>query len=388
MTARRSPGFFLPKLQVVVCAACGYNSPGGRNLTRQERNPELQDITWATLKRIAASQVEEIYQRALLMDRIHAIGPVGRRTLAASMQLSEREVRAAAEALKAEGLIVLNTSGMLLSEEGLNLLPEVRALCRSISGLFDLESQLKERLGLDQLAVVPGDADQDRMVLVDLGRATAQFLHQVLKDNMIIAVSGGSTMSEVARAMTPVSGSIMVVPARGGFGRMAQMQADAVASELAQHIGGDYRLMHLPEGMDSDTLSKAAKLPGVRATLALMRNADIILYGVGRADDMAQRRGFSLSLRRQLMKEGAVGEALGDFFNIAGKVIHQSPSLSSELGTGKHGAVSIMSAAGTRKAEAVLAAVRWHPPWALVVDEGLGYAILDLLNKGDHTSSK
>lgn len=348
----------------------------------------MQDITWATLKRIAASQVEEIYQRAMLMDRIHAIGPVGRRTLAASMQLSEREVRAAAEALKAEGLIVLNTSGMLLSEEGLNLLPEVRALCRSISGLFDLESQLKERLGIHQLAVVPGDADVDRMVLVDLGRATAQFLHQVLKDNMIIAVSGGSTMSEVAKAMTPVSGNVMVVPARGGFGRMAQMQADAVASDLAQHIGGDYRLMHLPEGMDSDTLSKAAKLPGVRATLALMRNADIILYGVGRADDMAQRRGFSLSLRRQLMKEGAVGEALGDFFNIAGKVIHQSPSLSSELGTGKPGAVSIMSAAGTRKAEAVLAAVRWHPPWALVVDEGLGYAILDLLNKGDHSSTK
>lgn len=349
-------------------------------MPRMERTHGLQDITWATLKRIAASQVEEIYQRAQLMERIHAIGPVGRRTLAASMQLSEREVRAAAEALKEEGLIVLNTTGMLLSEDGLKLLPEVRALCRNISGLFDLESQLKEKLNISRLSVVPGNADEDRMVLLDLGRATAQFLHQVVTDNMIIAVSGGSTMSEVARAMTPIPGAVMVVPARGGFGRMAQMQADAVASELAQHIGGDYRLMHLPEGMDSDTLSKAAKLPGVRATLALMRNADVILYGVGRADDMAQRRGFSLSLRRQLLREGAVGEALGDFFDLSGKVIHQSPSLSSELGTGKQGSVSIMAAAGQRKAEAVLAAVRWHPPWALVVDEGLGLAILDLID--------
>lgn len=341
----------------------------------------MQDITWATLKRIAADQVEEIYRRALLLERINAIGPVGRRTLAASMQLSEREVRTAAESLKDEGLIVLNTSGMQLSDDGMQIIPEVRALCRSINGLFDLETQLKLRLNIKHLSVVPGDADKDHMVLVDLGRATVLFVHEVLKENMIIAVSGGSTMSEVARAMTPGPGPVMVVPARGGFGRMAQMQADAVAGELAQRIGGDCRLMHLPEGMDPETLNKAAKLPGVRATLALMRNADIILFGVGRADDMAQRRSLSLSVRRQLQKAGAVGEALGDFFDISGKVIHQSPTLSSELGVGKPEAISIMSAAGERKGEAVLAAVRWHPPWALVVDESLGRAMLDLLDK-------
>lgn len=341
----------------------------------------MQDITWATLKRIAAQQVDEIYTRALLLNRIHAIGPVGRRTLAASMQLSEREVRAAAEALKEEGLIDLNTSGMQLSKAGLDILPEVRALCRDISGLFELEYQLKERLGIEHLAVVPGDADQDRMVLVDLARATNHFLQEVLRENMIIAVSGGSTMSEVARAAAPAPGPVMVVPARGGFGRMAQMQADAVAGELAQRIGGDCRLMHLPEGMDAETLQKAAKLPGVRATLALMRNADIILYGVGCADDMAQRRSLSLSTRRSLQKAGAVGEALGDFFNINGKVVRQSPSLSSELGVGKPDSKSIMAAAGEHKGEAALAAVRWHPPWALVVDAGLGRKMLELLDK-------
>ncbi len=348
----------------------------------------LLEITWATLKRIATDQVEEIYKRALLLERINAIGPVGRRTLAASMQLSEREVRAAAESLKEEGLIVLDTSGMQLSDDGLKILPEVRKLCRNISGLFDLETQLKARLNIANLAVVPGDADQDRLVMVELGRATAQTVLSVLKENMIIAVSGGSTMNEVARAMTPGPGPVMVVPARGGFGRMAQMQADAVAGELAQRVGGDCRLMHLPEGMDAETLQKAARLPGIRATLALMRNADIILYGVGRSDDMAQRRSLSLSMRRQLQKAGAVGEALGDFFDIKGRVIHQSPTLSAELGVGKPDALSIMAAAGTNKGEAVLAAVRWHPPWALVVDEGLGRAMLKRLDEEELQESQ
>lgn len=344
----------------------------------------MLEITWTTLKRIAAEQVGQIYTRAMLLERINAIGPVGRRTLASSMQLSEREVRAAAEALKEEGLIELNPGGMQLSSDGRGILQEVRNLCRSINGLFELESQLKEKLQVPNLSVVPGDADKDRMVLVELGRATAQFVHSVLKENMIIAVSGGSTMSEVAHAMGPAPGPVMVVPARGGFGRMAQMQADAVAGELAQRVGGDCRLMHLPEGMDPETLSKAAKLPGVRATLALMRNADIILFGVGRADDMAQRRSLSLAMRRQLHKAGAVGEALGDFFDISGKVVHQSPSLSSELGVGKPGAISVMAAAGASKGEAVLAAVRWHSTGALVVDEGLARAILDLLEKEPH----
>jgi central glycolytic genes regulator len=72
----------------------------------------MQEMTWFTLKRIAEDQVDEIYRRAMLLERIHAIGPVGRRTLAVSMQLTEREVRAAAEALKDKGLVSLNTSGM------------------------------------------------------------------------------------------------------------------------------------------------------------------------------------------------------------------------------------------------------------------------------------
>lgn len=343
----------------------------------------MQAVNWATLKHIAKDQVEEISRRAQLIERIDAIGPVGRRALAVSMQLSEREVRAAAEALKEEGLITLNTSGMQLSAMGIKILPEVRSLCRMISGIHELEEELSKRLGIERLSIVPGDADTTRAVLIDLGRATAVFVKQALKDNMILAISGGSTMSEVARAMTPSASHIKVVPARGGFGRMAQMQADAVAGDLAQRIHADCHLMHLPEGMDEDTLHKAAKLPGVRATLALMRNADIVLHGVGRADDMAQRRGMSLTLRRQLQKNGAVGEALGDFFDIDGHLVYQTPSLSSELSSGKPGGIIVMSAAGERKAEAVLAAVRWHKPWALVLDEGVSREILTLLSRND-----
>ena len=113
----------------------------------------MQEITWSTLKRIAADQVEEISRRAVLLERIDAIGPVGRRTLAASMQLSEREVRAAAEALREEGLITLGAAGMKLAPAGIKILPEVRRLCRSFSGLHELEAALKKLLPVKNLSI-------------------------------------------------------------------------------------------------------------------------------------------------------------------------------------------------------------------------------------------
>jgi len=36
----------------------------------------------------------------------------------------------------------------------------------------------------------------------------------------------------------------------------------------------------------------------------------------------------------------------------------------------------------------VLAAVRWHPPWALVVDEGLGRAMLKRLDEEELQESQ
>ena len=49
-----------------------------------------------TLSQIAPDLMEEIELRALVLERVAALAPIGRRALAARLHLSEREVRSAA----------------------------------------------------------------------------------------------------------------------------------------------------------------------------------------------------------------------------------------------------------------------------------------------------
>jgi len=335
----------------------------------------VQKFTWSTVRRIADKQAEEIAHRALIMERIHAAEPIGRRSLAEALELPEREVRKAADALKAEGLITLTASGMQLTPAGHALMPEVLAMCQLFSGLHQVEDQLREQLKLPQVLVVAGDADNEPHVLRSIGQAVAGVVGRVVKDGMILAVSGGTTMVAVAHAMSPTAQGITVVPARGGFGSLAETQADAVASEMARHMNAQCRLMHLPEGMDQETLSKAAKLPGVADTLRMMRNADVIIFGVGRADETAEKRGLDTAQLRMLERSQAVGEVLGDFISLDGQVVYRSGTLSKDLMADKPDATRIMAAGGRRKARAILAAVRSHPPHVLVIDEGSARAI-------------
>ncbi|MDD4080575.1 MAG: sugar-binding domain-containing protein [Eubacteriales bacterium] len=336
----------------------------------------MQKFTWPTIRRIADKQAEEIAHRALIMERIQAAEPIGRRSLAEALELPEREVRKAADALKAEGLITLTASGMQLTPAGHALMPEILAMCQLFSGLNQVEDQLRAQLKLPEVVIVPGDSDNAPHVLRAIGQAVAGVVGRRVKDGMILAVSGGSTMVAVAHAMSPLAQGITVVPARGGFGSLAETQADAVAGEMARHMNAACRLMHLPEGMDQETLSKAAKLPGVAETLRMMRNADMIIFGVGRADETAEKRGLDKVQLKLLEKSHAVGEVLGDFISLDGKVVYRSGTLSKDLMADKPDATRIMAAGGNRKAHAMLAAVRSHPPHVLVIDEGAARAML------------
>ena len=80
--------------------------------------------------------------------------------------------------------------------------------------------QLAQHLQLEKVCVVPGNADCDDQVLSEVGRNAALRLRSFLQSGSTLAVTGGSTMREVAFAIPHGSPmNVMVVPARGGIGR-------------------------------------------------------------------------------------------------------------------------------------------------------------------------
>jgi central glycolytic genes regulator len=334
------------------------------------------------LGRIAPDLMADIGRRAQVLSSIESMQPVGRRALAARLNLPEREVRAAASALKEQGLITMDAAGMQLSPQAVEVLSGARDLSRAMFGLTKLEQALSHLLAVPHVVVVAGDADADPQVLREVGRAAAHRVHKLMQSGMTMAVAGGQTMSEMAHGMqsaTPMN--IMVVPARGGMGSTVETQASAVAAEIARRVGGHHRVMHLPDTLDASALQEMMKLPEVKETLELLQRTDLVVHGIGRADVMAQRRHLSAEALEMLKSKRAVGEAFGDFFDFEGRTVLQASTVSAILGKLHKDSLMVAVAAGECKAEAIIASTRHERHDSLITDEAAAQKIVALLGR-------
>ena len=180
----------------------------------------MQDEYFSLMQRIAPDLAEQIERRALVLERIGALQPVGRRLLASRLNLPEREVRTVATLLREQGLVELDAAGMTLTPEADAILPAARRFSRDLRGLTKLETALSKLLDVPKVYVAAGDYDEDPHVLSEVGRIAAGRLRAFLQSGATLAVTGGQTIHEVAQALTPGAAmNVMVVPARGGIGR-------------------------------------------------------------------------------------------------------------------------------------------------------------------------
>lgn len=339
----------------------------------------MQDDYFTLMQKLAPDLAQQIERRALVLERIDALQPVGRRLLATRLNLPEREVRTVAALLKEHGLVSLDAAGMSLTAQANDILAVARRFSRDIRGLTKLETALSGKLGVPKVYVAPGDADLDEQVLREVGRIAAGRLRSFLQSGSTLAVTGGMTIHEVAFAL-PQSApmNVMVVPARGGIGRALETQANTIASEIAKRLGGHHRLMHLPDHLDAQALTEMKKVREVNETLELLQRADVVLHGIGRADDMAEKRQLSPSLHNEVLGKGAVAEAYGCYFDRDGQLVFSASTVAHDLGALKPNCALIAVAAGKRKAEAIQAVMRNRSHAMLVTDEGAAREMLDL----------
>ena len=337
----------------------------------------MQDEYFELMQKLAPDLAQQIERRALVLERIDALQPVGRRLLAARLNVPEREVRTVAALLKEHGLVALDAAGMTVTQEANAILPAARRFSRDIRGLTALEMELAAKLGATKVYVAAGDCDQDPHVLREVGRLAGIRLRSFLQSGSTLAVTGGTTALESAYAV-PVGNpmNVMVIPARGGIGKALETQANTVASEIAKRLGGHHRLMHLPDHLDEQALAELKKIRDIAETLALMERADVVLHGIGRADDMAEKRQLSPAVQSMVMQKGAVAEAYGCYFDIDGQMVYSASTVSHDIGALKPNCKLLAVAAGARKSKAITAVMRSRPHALLVTDEGAAHTIL------------
>ena|SRR5690625_1758453 len=237
---------------------------------------QLQKIMYPDL-------LEEMQRRYSVLYTVSLFNPVGRRGIVTQTGLPERYVRKEIDILQQQGLVITTTKGVEITVDGQHIIQDLHQFIRELTGLTALERTLEEMMLVDKVIVVAGDSDEDHFVKQELGRATVSFLSKVIKEDVTIAVTGGTTMASVADAMIPLEGSTcLFVPARGGLGEDVDYQANTIAAKMAMAENGDYRLLYVPDPLSEALYQTMIHEESIRETLAHIRNAPFIIHGIGK----------------------------------------------------------------------------------------------------------
>ncbi|HEY3423318.1 MAG TPA: sugar-binding domain-containing protein [Negativicutes bacterium] len=332
-------------------------------------------------RKIAPELITIVEDRYNILRHIQYAEPLGRRALAGMLGMGERVVRAQVDFLKNAGFIDYSALGMTVTTAGQAVLFDLAEYIRLLHGLTMLETELAARLRLKQVVIIPGDSDADIMVQRELGRAASGVLGHYLGDNMTIAVSGGSTMAQVAAAIHMSQHTTTVVPARGGLGEQVEYQANTIAAGIANKLGGCYRLLHIPDGVSEAVVEAILSSDtNIHSVADMIKQADILVHGIGQARNMAIRRGLDETVITSLISQGATGEALGHYCTRQGEVVYVTSSVGLHLADLQEIGVVIAVAGGQEKAEAIVAVMNAGGQDILITDEAAARKIQWIIN--------
>ena len=142
-----------------------------------------------------------MYRRFSILTTISKYQPVGRRSLSEYMDLTERVLRSETDALKKQELVKVKPTGMEITDEGEATIRQLNSYFNSYSDDHHLAQVIKDAYDIKDVYVIPGDSDTDKTVKIELSRQAGQLVEDVLYEQAIVAVTGGSTMAYVSEAM-------------------------------------------------------------------------------------------------------------------------------------------------------------------------------------------
>lgn len=329
-------------------------------------------------RKIVPEILEIMEKRYFILKEISANFPIGRRALSYKVGLSERVVRTEIDFLKAQNLIVIDASGMMLTDNGNDLLEKLSSFISEIKGITKLEEQLTKCLNIKNVIIVPSEEDDSSGA--EMAKAAGKVFLSSLSGQRIIGVTGGTTMQSFASNL-PVKkekSDLIIVPARGGLGEDVEIQANNIAALISKKLNSTYVMLHVPDNIQKGIINSIKSIPDVKSAMQVIDDIDMLVFGIGKADEMARRRKSSKEEIDFILDSGAVSEAFGYYFNIEGDIVYETSTIGISLEKYKalHDIIGI--AGGKKKAKAILSIAKINPNLVLVTDESAARYIMDI----------
>lgn len=334
------------------------------------------------LKRISPEIVDTIENRYLILRTIAYNQPIGRRLLSSKLNIKERAIRDEVNFLKDQGLLNIEIMGMNITEDGQSILDKLEDFYIQLKGIPLLEKELERVLKVKKVIISPGNSFNNELVLKDMGKITSKELKKIIKDGNIIGITGGNTMAAVAEEMIADNKErkVLITPARGGLGLEVETQANSIAALLGQKLNGKYRLLYVPDSLESEALDIVLKNPEIRESIECINNMDTLVFGMGRADVMASRRNLPPEKIEDVIEKGAVAEAFGHYFDINGKEIWEYKTIGLSLDKYKNLKNVIGVAGGEEKAEVIISIATIRNDITIITDEDAARKILKIVH--------
>ena len=246
------------------------------------------------------------------------------------------------------------------------------------------ETELQSKFGLKKVIIVPADP-QPQVRKHRLGQAAVTFLESLATDNLVLGVSWGTTMQEIARQLSPKEyKNMVVVQLNGGVSKAAY---DTHASEIAQVVGEKYNatpyLLPLPAIVDSQQLKQAiVSDKNIARTLNLARQATVALYTIGlfSAQSLLVKADyFDATEVAKLLDNGAVGDICSRIINGDGQICSASldeRTIGINLDDLAAKPYAVAIAGGEEKLPAIRAALNGQRMNCLITDDAVAAELL------------
>ncbi|TPE54971.1 sugar-binding transcriptional regulator [Maribrevibacterium harenarium] len=253
----------------------------------------------------------------------------------------------------------------------------------AITDCVALEDELIAKFGLSHCIVAP-DLGEEGIPFKTLGQAGSTYLRNILttQTDITIGLALGRALAAVVNQLPRIeTPSVRFVSLLGGLTRDYSINRDDVLHWIAAKTGAPSYTMPVPllaNSVEDREVLLAQK--GVKEVFSMANNADIKIIGIGTVAQTAQLVASGPIKPEEIVeiaRAGAVGEAMGHFFDEQGKVIQTSLSarmLSVSL-EGKQGEVTAI-AGGEEKVEAIRAVLNGNLLTGLITDEITAKAIL------------
>jgi DNA-binding transcriptional regulator LsrR (DeoR family) len=253
----------------------------------------------------------------------------------------------------------------------------------------EAERLLESRFDVEEAIVVPLSA-RGADATGPVAAATGAYVSSLVRANMRIGVGWGRTLvSSLAFMSERNVENLSVVSLLGGIMKARKFNPAEFAWRFASLFQADCYLMTAPLVVDSAaTRQTLIERCGLGDIFELAKSLDAVVLGAAGmgADATAHLSKFiSNADRASLVKAGAVGDVLFNFFDAGGKLVDHPINervMSVPLDIIKKVPVRVMAAGGANKVQALAGALEMVKPTVLITDEYTAKDVLKLAGPG------